>query len=210
MLHLPLVPFGFDSSPAPGATRVWMWQAVGSVSRPGPYSNLGATGVAVSARAHLCVRSRTKMSFQPADEHSSTVALGTESASFGKEVRYAEGGERPRGIAHEVLAVAPQRADEDQLAPLQLRDREAVRWRELDVGERLLVVTGRRSQSGVRALCFILRAMCSSSRTSLGVRSARWKSARHSSKWPSVLTAGRASIARSPSRSRTSIASFPA
>src|SRR5207247_1934629 len=144
-----------------------------------------------------------------------------------------EGGQRPRGIAREVVAFAPQRADEEQLAPLQLGDRKAVRWRELDVGERLQVVMGRRSQSGAplerggpsappdpplsfvelpgaRALCFILRAMCASSRTSLGVRSARWKSARHSSKWPSVLTAGSASIARSPSRSRTIIASFSA
>ena len=43
-----------------------------------------------------------------------------------EEVPAAEGRQRPRGIAHERVSVRPQRAHEQQLAPFQLRDREAV------------------------------------------------------------------------------------
>src|SRR5258705_9228257 len=92
-----------------------------------------------------------------------------------KKPREAERGQGARGVAHEGGPLGAQGPDEQQLPPLQLGQREAALLEEHDVRERLLLV-------GHHSL--ILRAMCSSSRTSFGVRSARWKSARHSRKWP--------------------------
>ena len=64
--------------------------------------------------------------------------LHAEADPLREQARRAEGRQRARGVAHEVLAVGHERADEDELAPLELRDREAA-LDEHDVGEGVLL-----------------------------------------------------------------------
>src|SRR5216684_7280316 len=103
MLHLRWVPLGFDSSQPPGRGPGLDLAGGRGARATAPSSNVGPGGGGVSARAHLCVRSRRERSFHAADEHPAAVALGTESGPFGKEVWNEEGGQRPRGIAGEAV-----------------------------------------------------------------------------------------------------------
>src|SRR5262245_21622972 len=123
-----------------------------------------------------------------ADEHASRDPLGLERPALREEVWTAEGGQRPARIADEDVALFPDRPDEQKLAPLELGDREASLGVP-HVGERLRVVQRHPPSAAAAAEAaarpgprVIFRAMCSSRRTSLGVRSARSKRARHSRK----------------------------
>src|SRR5688500_11863441 len=63
----------------------------------------------------------------PPDADAALLGGSREPRAGRKEVVDPEGGQRPRGIADESLALGAQGAHEEQLAPLQRGDREAVR-----------------------------------------------------------------------------------
>src|SRR5678815_2692651 len=97
--------------------------------------------------------------------HSPPEPLDAEPHALGEEAGLLERRQRARGVPHEVVALGHERADEDELAPLELRDREAALDRD-HVGERLLLLGHQAAPAR-----FILRAMCSSSASTSARRS---------------------------------------
>src|SRR5258708_11272592 len=151
---------------------------------------------------------------QGPDHYPASLALDPEAHAVREEIGQAEGGEGPSRVPHESPPLAPDGANEEQFPPLQHRDRKPV-GEDADIGEGHLRLghphsreRGRPAGTRPAPARTIFPAMCSSSRTSLGMSSARVKRARHSRKYRSTLALGRASTARSPSPSRPSIASF--
>ena len=131
-------------------------------------------GVAAAAWPHTPPRARARAVSERRRRRTRRPSRADRKRSpFGEQVRVAEGRQRTRGIAHVGVAVAPQRADEQQLAPLQLGDREPV-GAVHDVLERTLVdpsaVLARACEPRGLPSC----APCArAGATSLGVRSAR-------------------------------------
>ena len=100
----------------------------------------------------------------------------------GKQVAVPEGRHRPGGVPFEGLPHRPHRPHEQELTPLEGGKGEATVVEDHVGKGNLLLGHGQLGVTGSGAACAIFRAMCSSRRTSLGVRSARRKRASHSRK----------------------------
>src|SRR4029453_2958884 len=126
-----------------------------------------------------------------ADDHPPFAHLDPDPRPRGKEPSSAERRQRSSGRSGEQVALGLQNADEEELAPLELGKRAAV-LEESHVREGQLLLGHAQSRPA------ILRATCSRSLTSLGVRSAREKSSTHSRKQLSGFCSGIAPRATRP------------